>query len=150
MEDTKNHRAIIQSLEDLDVVVVDDLRFTQMMMRTILLPLRLKRLRFYDTVESALKDMRDDPPNLLITDWRIQDKSGRRLVKALRDKHKEMAAKLPLLVTMSNPTRTEAEEALRCGAKAVIAKPFSQNSLQKRVQWIAKENRELKAVGKTT
>lgn len=147
MQDMKNHLAFNRTIEDLDVAVVDDSKFQQQITRAMLQPLRLKRLRFYDTAKEAFTNIRHDPPHLLLMDWRLEDMPGRKLITALRHQKLGLAAFVPVFVTMANPTRSEAEEAFRCGAQAVIAKPFSLSLLQRRLQWVVKDARPLKLSG---
>jgi two-component system chemotaxis response regulator CheY len=143
MDESRNHLAYNCELADIDAVIVDESRFVQTLMRTILLPLRFKRIRFYNTAKDALDDILHDPPNLLITDWRVVDSAGRPLAKVLRHKQMGSAACMPILVTMAHPTRRDAEKAFRYGVQAILAKPFSQNALQKRIQWILKDRRPM-------
>lgn len=149
MEESQNHLAYNKSVELLDVVVLDESRAMQAITRTILQPLRLRRLRFFDHPDQALCDIHADPPNLMIADWRMSGTSGSKLLKSLRAKQSGHLACLPVLITISHSTRREVELAFRNGAHAVLAKPFSPNSMQRRIQWIVQDARPMKLAGES-
>ncbi|MES2906811.1 MAG: response regulator [Pseudomonadota bacterium] len=149
MEDSQNHLAYNKSIESLDVVVLDESRAMQAITRTILQPLRLRRLRFFDNAEQALRDIHDEPPNLMIADWRMRLMPGPKLLKELRSKQSGPIACMPVLMTISGPTRREVELAYRYGAQAVIAKPFSPNAMQRRIQWLLQDARLMRLIDET-
>lgn len=148
-EEAKNHLAYNLSLEQLEVVVVDDSRLNQTITRTFLQSMRMRRMRFYEDAAQAMREMVDDTPHLLIASWQVKDVPGQRLLKLLRNKRMGSLALLPVLITMATPTRREAEKAYRYGAQAIIAKPFSLMGLQKRIQWILEDSRTLSLEGET-
>lgn len=143
MAEFKNHLSYKRALDEMYIAVVDDLKFTQMIIRTILQPLRLKKLRFYETAEAALQEMKLDAPCMLIADWRIQDTAGAKLLELVRRADMGRLACTSVIVTLENPTRHDAECAFKLGAHAIVTKPFSLQSLQRRVQWVIRDTRKL-------
>jgi hypothetical protein len=51
------------------------------------------------------------------------------------------------IVTISNPTKLDARNAMRCGAHAVVTRPFSQQALHRRVQWVLQDARKMQLAG---
>ncbi len=149
MNDIKNHLAYGLTLEQLEIVVVDDSKLNQTIIRAFLQSMKVRRMRFYDEAVHALREIMDDTPHLLIAAWQMRDSSGQKLLKMLRNQRMGQAALLPALMTMGSPTRRDAENAYRHGANAVIAKPFSLTSMQKRIQWILEDQRGMVLEGET-
>jgi two-component system, OmpR family, phosphate regulon response regulator PhoB len=133
--------------EDLDIVVVDPSRTMQTLIRSMIMPLRPKRLRFHDSASEALHDMIAEPPSLVFTEWRMRPMSGLRLVSVMRNATVDSLCRVPIVVVTGDATRRNVETALRSGAQAVLAKPLSSCDLRKRIEFVLADERPFERVG---
>ncbi len=137
------HYAYGLDMDDLDVVVVDDSKPMQAILRSTLLSFRVRRVRTFDTADAALEMMRLDPPNFVITDWRMKPMSGLALLRTLRQRKMAPLCFLPVVVCTAHGTRTLIDRVLRDGAQHVVAKPLSPSGLYDRLMWTLRDGRQL-------
>jgi len=130
------------ALEALDIVLVDDNRGTQSVLRSIIAQMHIKRLRVYESAETALQEIVNDPPSVLIAEWRMKPMSGYRLLRALRDRSMTPLCFLPVLVVTAVPTVTMVDKAFSIGANNVLIMPLSPVALRERLQWLCTDPRE--------
>ncbi|SON55414.1 Chemotaxis protein CheY [Hartmannibacter diazotrophicus] len=128
--------------EILDVIVVDDSKPMQLMIRSMLHNIHPRRVRCFDTAEEALDAMLVEPPNLIITDWQLSGMSGYQLLRTIRLKQMAPLSFVPLLVVSSNATRRSVERAFRAGASHFLVKPLSAACLSKWINRVLKDKRE--------
>ncbi|MXN64535.1 response regulator [Stappia sp. GBMRC 2046] len=129
-------------MEDLDVVVIDDARPMQTILRSTLQSFRVQRIRTFDGAEEALDAMQIDPPNLVLTDWYMKPMSGLHLLQRIRRRKMAPLCFLPILFVTAHGTRTVVEKALRGGAQNVLIKPVAPSTLYQRLQWTLRDHRE--------
>lgn len=137
------HYAYGLHIGDLDVVVVDDSKPMQAILRSTLLSFRVRRVRTFDTAEAALEAMRLDPPNFVITDWRMKPMSGVALLRTIRQRKMAPLCFLPVMFCTAHGTRTLIDRMLRDGAQHVLAKPLSPSALYDRLTWTLRDARPL-------
>lgn len=138
------HAAYGLSLEDLDIVAIDDSKAMQGIYRSIFSSIRTKRARVYGDPERAMNAMLLEPPNVLLLDWRMESTSGAKLLRTLRLKQMDPLCFLPVIVISAYGTQTVVELAYRLGANNFLLKPISPEILIKRLQWIASDSREIR------
>ena len=136
-----HHAAFQRKMDALDVVVVEDSRPMQTILRSILSACGVARLRVYDRAEQALKDMLVEPPHVLITDWRMEPMSGFRLVRTIRHKSLEPLCFTPAIMVTGHATRAFVDRAFRIGVHQLMVKPIAPAALQKRLHWLAGDDR---------
>lgn len=136
-----HHAAYGASLESLDVMVIDPSRTMQTILRSMLQPMRPRRIRIYDTGADALRDMLMEPPTLVITDWRMEPMSGYRLIKVMRHHSMAPLCFTPIIVVTGHATRSSVESAFRVGAHAVMVKPLAPTMLRLRLEWLIQDAR---------
>ncbi|WP_244501858.1 response regulator [Stappia sp. ES.058] len=137
------HYAYGLDITDLDVVVVDDSKPMQTILRSTLLGFRVRRVRTFDSAEEALEVMRIDPPNMVITDWRMKPTSGVGLLRSIRQRKMAPLCFLPVVFVTAHGTRTLIDRILRDGAQNVIIKPLSPSALFERLNWTLRDSRPL-------
>ncbi len=136
------HAAFGLPTKDLDIIVVDDSKATLMIIRSILLAMKVARVRTFESAPAAMDAIMTDPANMLIVDWMMSPIDGIVLTQAIR-KHKEASvATLPAIMLTSSPTQELVERALKIGIHAVLAKPIAPADLQKRIQSILQDRRQ--------
>ncbi len=133
MSDSRINRAHGVALEDLDVVVVDDSKPMQTIVRSMLNAARAHRVRTFDHPGDAYRAMLVEPPHLLITDWNLPDFDGLQLVRSLRDPRSGPLVGVPAILITGHATRRLVEKAIASGIHFVLAKPLSPSNVIKRI-----------------
>lgn len=141
MIDFRINRALGVPLEDLDVVVVDDSKPMQTIVRSMLSAARVHRVRTFDQAGEAFRAMAVEPPHLLITDWNLPDIDGLALVRSIRDPRSGVLASVPVILITGHATRNLVERAIASGVHFVLAKPLSPSNVLKRVQAAIQDER---------
>lgn len=139
----RKHAAYSMPMEALDIVVVEDSKHMQTIFRSVLTAMRVGRIRIYDSPVSALDAMLAEPPNLILTDWKMEPLSGFQMLRLIRHKRMAPLCFVPILFVTAHGTRELVEKVLRAGAHHLLAKPISPSSLLKRLEWIVRDGREL-------
>lgn len=128
-------------IEKLNVVVVEDSRSMQEVIRSILASLRVERIRMFSNADEALKAMSVEPPNLIITDWRMKPLTGYNLLKIVRHKSMMPLCFVPVIMISGHATPTIVEKAFRAGAQQFLVKPVSPNAVLQRIEMVLKDER---------
>ncbi|MEJ8476029.1 response regulator [Roseibium algae] len=139
----KYHAAYGRGLEDLDAVIVEDSKPMQTIIRSILLSFKVARVRVFDSVDEALQSMLAEPPNVILTDWRMAPTSGYQLLRMIRHRHMEPLCYVPVLFITAHGTRPLVDKALRAGAHHLLVKPVAPSMLLKRLQWLMNDDRPM-------
>lgn len=139
---SNHHAAYGLTFEELDVVVVEDSRQMQTILRSILLSFKVERVRVFDTVDAALEAMLNEPPNLIISDWRMEPATGYQMLRLIRHKNMAPLCFVPLLFVTAHGTRAFVEKAFRAGAHHLLAKPVSPSMIHARLNWLLNDARE--------
>ncbi len=137
------HAAFGLELKDLDVVIVDESRHMQTILRSILLMARVRRIRAFDRVDDALAAMTSDPPNFVIAEWLMRPLNGRQLLKRMKRSDNWLMRDIPVMIITSYCTRVALELAIQAGAHFVLAKPFSPSSVLTRLKWVLADDRPM-------
>ena len=87
------------------------------------------RTRLYTDGESALKALRDNPPDLAVFDIKMPRMDGLELLRRLRE-----TSSIPVIFLTSKDDEIDEEHGLALGADDYIAKPFSQRLLLARIR----------------
>ncbi|WP_299820192.1 response regulator [uncultured Roseibium sp.] len=139
----KHHAAFGLSMEDIDAVVVEDSKPMQTILRSILLSFKVARVRVFDSADDALEASLAEPPNVILTDWRMEPTSGYQFLRLVRHRHMEPLCYVPILFVTAHGTRPLVDKALRAGAHHVLVKPVSPSTLHKRLTWILNDDRPM-------
>ena len=134
-------------IEKLNVVVVEDSRPMQEVMRSILSSLRLERVRVFANADEALKAMAVEPPNLIITDWRMQPLSGYNLLKIVRHKSMMPLCFVPVIMVSGHATPSIVDKAFRGGAQQFLVKPISPAAVLSRIEMVLRDERTFQLDG---
>lgn len=129
--------------EQLDVVVIDDSKNMQGIVRSMLNAMKVRRVRLFDSTEAALHGMLHEPPNLIICEWRAGLVSGHQLLRMVRARFMEPLCYVPVIILTATPTRAIIDKAMAAGANQIVVKPISPAILQERIAWLQHDQREL-------
>lgn len=138
-----HHASYAVPNEHLDVVVIDDSKTMQGILRSMLNAMKVKRVRLFDSTETALHSMLNEPPNLILCEWRGNLVSGHQLLRMVRARFMEPLCYVPIVILTSTPTRAIIDKAMGAGANLIVVKPISPAVLQERIAWLQRDRREL-------
>jgi CheY-like chemotaxis protein len=128
-------------LEFLDIVVVEDSKPMQMILRSMLAGLQVRRIRVFENGKAALAAMLRDPPTLIITDLRMPGMSGLALLRAIRSPKMDPLCFVPAIVVTAHATQRVVEDAAAAGAHLLLVKPVAPAALADRIAWIIADRR---------
>lgn len=129
------------SLGALDVVLVQDNRGSQSILRSMISSLRVARLRVYERADDALKDMMIDPAHVAVIDWEMKPMSGHRFTRLLRNRQMDPLCFLPVIVVSGNVTLSVVDRAFTAGVNSVLIKPVAPVVLRRRLEWMTRDGR---------
>lgn len=141
MQTEQPNAAFARPVDQLDIVIIDDSKSMQSILRSMLHAMKVARVRVFDNPSAALEAMLVDPPHLVILDWLMEPIDGISLLKAMRTTRMGGLAVVPAIVLTGAPTVRLVEMAVKAGAHFVLAKPVSPATLQQRVQAICNDRR---------
>lgn len=97
----------------------------------------------------AMKMLRTQPVDIAICAWELPESSGLRWLQEIRASRSH--ARLPVILTISEPNRGFIEQAIRAGVSDLLVTPFSLGNLVDRVRralgWVPVETRDAQADG---
>ncbi len=129
--------------EQLDVVVIDDSKNMQGIVRSMLNAMKVRRVRLFDSTETALHAMLHEPPNLIICEWKAGVVSVHQLLRMVRARFMEPLCYVPVIIMTATPTRAIIDKAMAAGANLIVVKPISPAVLQERINWLQRDQRKL-------
>jgi two-component system, chemotaxis family, chemotaxis protein CheY len=115
------------------VLVLDDNRFQQQVMRIILNGLGVKQITAALTVDDALSVIKQKRFDVVIADYKLGEKSGAeftRLVRGARDGSERF---MPIIACTADPTSAVITDLRDAGADEILGKPVSQQSVADRI-----------------
>lgn len=139
------HSAYLLPFESLDIVVVDDSQPMRHIYQSIILSFGVKRLRLFSGGQDALNEMVNDPPNLLITDWRMKPMDGYELLKTIRRSDMMPLSLLPVIMVTGYASRHFVQKCFDAGVQQFLVKPVSPNTIFERIKWTLSDSRFLLA-----
>ncbi|MGE0231688.1 MAG: response regulator [Flavobacteriaceae bacterium] len=140
---TKHHLAYGMPLSELDVVIVDDHRGTQAMLRSMLSVFRVARIRIFDNGADALRSMTVEPPSVLIIDWEMRPMSGLRLISIMRHEKMHPLCLVPALMVTAHASLPMIEKAFAGGIHHMLVKPIAPARLMQRLTWLTQDARQM-------
>lgn len=123
----------IERIGEIKVLIVDDDHRIAAIIREILENLSFKSIFFAKDGEDALRTMRVEKIDILITDWRMSPMDGINLVKYVRTSEDSPNRFMPIIMLTANVEREHVETARDSGVTEFVIKPFSAKTLCDRI-----------------
>lgn len=127
------------------ILVVDDFEMVRMMLKRCLTQLGYTQIdeavdgkQALEFVEKAAASGK--PYQLVFADWNMPNMTGIDLLLAIRSNPKLKAT--PVVMVTAESERQYVVQALQAGANEYIVKPFSQQTLQKKIEKISERIRQ--------
>ncbi|MGE5790155.1 MAG: chemotaxis response regulator CheY [Syntrophaceae bacterium] len=122
--------------KNLKILIVDDFATMRKVIRNL-----LKQGGFENVVEAedgvaALKVLKSQPVDFIISDWNMPNMSGLELLKAVRSDDELKA--LPFLMVTAEALKDNVVAAVKAGVSNYIVKPFTAEVLNEKIEKIVK------------
>lgn len=130
------------NLENLNVLLVDDNKYMQRLLKEILRSFRIKNIRSADDGADAIKEMRTFAVDLVIADWNMQPIDGLEFVRMVRTSADSAKPFVPVIMLMGYTETHRVLAARDCGVSEFLAKPVSAKGLYQRIQTIIERPRK--------
>ena len=122
--------------KNLKILIVDDFATMRKVIRNL-----LKQGGFENVVEAedgvvALKVLKSQPVDFIISDWNMPNMSGLELLKAVRGD--EELKELPFLMVTAEALKDNVVAAVKAGVSNYIVKPFTAEVLNEKIEKIVK------------
>ncbi len=137
-----HHTSFGKDISQLDVVLVEQSKPTQAILRGILGSLKPGRVRVYDNPRAALPMLISDPPDIVLSGWEMKPVSGYQLLKLMRSGKIPELINVPLVFITAYGTRALVMRALEAGAHHLLVTPISSAGLKKSLESICKDRRQ--------
>ncbi|MFV2091696.1 MAG: PleD family two-component system response regulator [Hyphomicrobiales bacterium] len=130
------------TIDLLDIVVVEDNESMIRILRTLLSAFGVTNIRSHTTCKSALADILNQPPNLVITDWRMAPVNGLRFLKSLRHVAMGDLARTAVVMVSGHASTARVKQAMLAGANQFLVKPVSPAALLARLEFVVRDARK--------
>lgn len=121
------------------LLIEDDLAIAHMLQT--FLSAQGYQVRHCENAKSGLNSLHENPPDLLILDWMLPDRSGPKLVRQLRGE--EALRDLPILMLTARSEEENKITGLEAGADDYLTKPVSVKELLARVRALLRRSQRL-------
>ncbi len=112
-------------LSGMRVLIVDDNRHMHYILRCVFLAMRVRDLSFVFGGAEALVEMRQNQPDVLVSDLAMQPVDGLELVKLLRRGTDSPNPHIPIILLTGHTEQNKVRAAIDAGCNHVLAKPIS-------------------------
>jgi len=117
--------------KNIKILVVDDFATMRKVVRNL-----LKQVGYEDIVEAedgvmALRALKSQKIDVIISDWNMPNMSGLELLKAIRDDSE--LAKTPFLMVTAEALQDNVVAAVKAGVNEYIVKPFTAEVLNEKI-----------------
>ena len=129
------------NFEALNILVVDDNTHMHVVVKAILNAMRIKNIRFSGDAADAFGEMRQFPPDIVITDWAMEPLDGLDFVRLVRKGGDSPNPYVPVILLTGHTEMHRVLEARDSGVNEILAKPISIKSLYSRISSIVENTR---------
>ncbi len=121
-------------IEDTRFLVVDDFSTMRRIVRNLLKELGFLHVQEAEDGVEALKKLRSDVFDFVVTDWNMPNMSGIDLLRSIRADARLKG--LPVLMVTAEAKRENIIEAAQAGASGYVVKPFTAATLDEKLKKI--------------
>ena len=120
------------------ILIVDDMSTMRRIIKNALRQLGFQNLEEAEDGQAAFSKLKQWPVDLVITDWNMPNMDGLGLLKAVRSE--PTLRMLPVLMVTAQASQKCVLEAIQAGATNYIVKPFTADTLKKKIDKIFGNN----------
>lgn len=129
------------NFRNLDIIFVDDNKNMHALIKDLLLAMNIVKSRGCFDAESCFEEMREEAPDLIITDLSLNPDNGLELIRRIRQGEQGVDRYTPILVLSGQTNIKDVLAARDAGATEFLAKPVSVGSLHDRMVWMVENPR---------
>jgi len=138
---------LIESLEDLKILIVDDDSFMQRLLETVLLDLGFKQIVKVEDGQQALNILNNNHIDLLLTDIQMPNTNGLELVKQVRCGNTGVSNNLRSIVITSFSNLDTLGTAIALDVNGFLDKPFKPVTVIKKILLALSEDEKSQRLG---
>ena len=116
------------------ILVVDDFATMRRIIKNVLKKIGFKNIIEADDGSTALKELDNNNIGLIISDWNMPKMNGLELLKTVRDS--KIYKDVPFLMVTAEAQKQNIIDAVQSGVSNYIVKPFSEESIIKKLEQI--------------
>lgn len=116
-------------IEIVSVLVLDDHRFMQQVMRLILNGLGIRKVVCVETVDEALEKLATESFDIVIADYMLGGKTGAEFTRLARTSRSGGDRFIPIIACTADTTPKTIQELRDAGADEILGKPVSAQAL---------------------
>lgn len=120
---------------------VDNNKNMQLIIKNLLAAMDIVDYQSCLNAKNAIGMMKENPPNLVITDLKLENLNGFELIRQIRKGEANVDPYIPILVLSSKTELSTVIEARNAGATEFLAKPVSMGSFYDRLVWMVENPR---------
>ncbi len=122
--------------KNLNILIVDDFATMRKVIRNLLKQGGYENIVEAEDGAAALKLLKSQPVDFIISDWNMPNMSGLELLKAVRADDELKA--LPFLMVTAEALKDNVVAAVKAGVSNYIVKPFTAEVLNEKIEKIVK------------
>ncbi len=120
--------------KNMPILVVDDFPTMRRIVRTLLKELGFGNVEEAEDGQDALKKLKSDKYELVVSDWNMPNLDGLEMLKQIRGD--EGLKDLPVLMVSAEAKKDNIIAAARAGASGYVVKPFTAATLEEKLNKI--------------
>ena len=124
--------------QDLSIIIVDDLQFSRIVVKTALKKAGYKGVRMADSATQALAMMEEQPADVILADWMMPEMDGLQLTDRIRQRDEEKGTYTAIILFTANEGVEYLVEAFEHGVDDYLRKPPNPQELAARVNAAAR------------
>ena len=117
------------NLEELNVLIVEDNKHMQLLLKEILRSFRIRNIRTADDGADGLKELKTFAADLVIADWNMEVLDGLDFIRMVRTGSDSNNPYVPIIMLTGHTETNRIIEAREAGMSEYLAKPVSAKSL---------------------
>lgn len=135
------------NLKKISILVVEDLAPMRSLIASVLDALGVGTVYEASSGRKALELFQKHSPDIVITDWLMEDGDGLEFIRAVRTNKKSVNRLVPIIVITGYAAMQRVILARDLGATEFLTKPFSGRDLARRISLIINKPRDFIEVG---
>ncbi len=130
------------NLEKLSVLIVEDNKHMQLLLKEILRSFRITQIRVADDGADGIKELRNFSTDIVICDWNMQPIDGLDFTRMVRTSSDSSNPYVPIVLLTGHTESSRVMEARDAGITEFLAKPVSALGLYKRICAVVERPRQ--------
>jgi len=132
-------------IRDLSILVVDDHRFMQQVLRMMLNGLGAREVTAALTVDEGLRLLATQPFDIVIADYLMGTKTGAEFTRLARSEHFTGDRFVPIIACTADTTPRTVKELRDAGADEILGKPVAPRSVYNKIVAVTNARRQFVA-----